>query len=34
MQLKFKDDSVYTEMYCPYCGLNGVPTNFYTKEII
>lgn len=29
-----KDDPVYTEMYCTYCGLNDVPTNFYTKEVI
>ena len=29
-----KDDPVYTEMYCPYCGLSNVPTNFYTKEVI
>ena len=28
------NDPVYTEIYCPYCGLNDKTSNFYTQEVI
>ncbi|MDD4376177.1 MAG: hypothetical protein PHR25_05280 [Clostridia bacterium] len=28
------DDPLYTEMYCPYCGLSDSPSKFYTKEVM
>lgn len=28
------DDSKYSEMYCPYCGLNGEQSKFYSNDVI
>lgn len=28
------DDPVFTEMYCPYCGLSDEPSSFYTEEVM
>lgn len=28
------DNPVYSEMYCPYCGLNDEPSKFYTDEVM
>lgn len=28
------DDNIFTELFCPYCGLTDGINNFYSKEVI